>query len=105
MVKSEEDHGHSHINRNVDPNAQKEVNKIMEIKENLDKVLQRQHRAGLTDNIIKTNKITGLFKSCVKKTTEQAPDGFMFIPSNSFKLTWDVFISGILLYSCIVTPA
>lgn len=80
MVKTEEDHGHSHIDRNVGPNAQGEVNKIMQIKQNLDKVLQRQHRAGITDNLIKTNKITSLFKSCVKKTTEEKPDSFMFIP-------------------------
>ena len=29
----------------------------------------------------------------------------MILPSNSFKLNWDMFVTVVLLYSCISTPA
>ena len=39
-----------------------------------------------------------------KKTVETDSKNFLIDPTNDMKINWDIFITAVLLFSCIVTP-
>lgn len=90
----------------ISEDVQDENIMIKNIKEGLDTIKFKQKRAEKNQlkkkSTLSVKSILG--KAIADKHLEKANNSCLIDPNNTYKLHWDIFMTVLLLYSCVVTP-